>query len=223
MGQGNPAVTEHPATAEEAVRREAARAGVSYEQPGFGSHLRRPLHGPALRSSGEKPQDARACIDQFEFPDIPCAYPVVWVRAREAALSSARRRASGSATPTSGRAPAPAGSSRPTIASTSRRAREPSPRSRPCAPPQRAHAREQVVELRSRRQDTASAPPASRKTPGCHGGDWAHCGSNTYPAGSFPGCHSAFGVYDLNGNAAEHMNLPLDPSQMASRGSRSSA
>jgi hypothetical protein len=26
-------------------------------------------------------------------------------------------------------------------------------------------------------------------------------------------------VYDLNGNAAEHMNLPLDPSQMSSLGS----
>jgi hypothetical protein len=28
------------------------------------------------------------------------------------------------------------------------------------------------------------------------------------------------GVYDLNGNAAEHMNLPLNEEQMASRGSR---
>ena len=33
----------------------------------------------------EKAENARACIDRFEFPDIPCAYPVVWVRAREAA------------------------------------------------------------------------------------------------------------------------------------------
>jgi hypothetical protein len=27
-------------------------------------------------------------------------------------------------------------------------------------------------------------------------------------------------VYDLNGNAAEHMNLPLNPQEMASRGSK---
>ena len=40
-----------------------------------------PLYNPAT----EKAEDATACIDQFEFPDIPCAYPVVWVRAREAA------------------------------------------------------------------------------------------------------------------------------------------
>ena len=36
----------------------------------------------------------------------------------------------------------------------------------------------------------------------------------------FPDCRSALGVFDLHGNAAEHMNLPLDESQMTSRGSR---
>jgi formylglycine-generating enzyme required for sulfatase activity len=59
----------------------------------------------------------------------------------------------------------------------------------------------------------------SHKTPGCPGGGWNLCGSNTYPTGDFPACHSTLGVYDLNGNAAEHMNLPLSASQMASRGS----
>ena len=47
-----------------------------------GAKYMAPLYNPAT----EKAEDARACIDQFEFPDIPCAYPVVWVRAREAAL-----------------------------------------------------------------------------------------------------------------------------------------
>jgi hypothetical protein len=59
----------------------------------------------------------------------------------------------------------------------------------------------------------------SHKTPGCQGGGWNACGSNTYPTGAFPDCRSPLGVYDLNGNAAEHMNLPLDPSQMTSLGS----
>ena len=36
----------------------------------------------------------------------------------------------------------------------------------------------------------------------------------------FPGCESPLKVYDLNGNAAEHMNLPIKPEQMSSRGSR---
>ena len=61
---------------------------------------------------------------------------------------------------------------------------------------------------------------SSQKTPGCNGGSWTGCGSNTFPAGDFPACHSPLGVYDLNGNAAEHMNLPLNESQMSSRGSQ---
>src|SRR5882757_3039935 len=61
---------------------------------------------------------------------------------------------------------------------------------------------------------------ASFKSAGCNGGDWTHCGSNTYPAGYFPQCHSTLGVYDINGNAAEHMNIPINPAQMASAGSK---
>ena len=33
----------------------------------------------------KKAEDAKACIDMFEFPNIPCVYPVTWVRANEAA------------------------------------------------------------------------------------------------------------------------------------------
>ena len=58
------------------------------------------------------------------------------------------------------------------------------------------------------------------KTAGCNGGSWTGCGSNTFPAGDFPDCHSPLQVYDLNGNAAEHMNLPLNESQMSSLGSQ---
>ena len=42
----------------------------------------------------------------------------------------------------------------------------------------------------------------------------------TFPVGTFPACRSGLEVYDLHGNAAEHMNLPLAESQMSSRGSR---
>src|SRR5262249_13196961 len=59
---------------------------------------------------------------------------------------------------------------------------------------------------------------ASPKSPVCVGGGWGQCGSNTYPSGAFPECVSPFGVYDQHGNAAEHMNLPLSPSELASRG-----
>lgn len=84
MGQGNPAIAKHPVTIEECEAK-LKRLGVNYENPFFakicGDRYMAPLYNPAV----EKPEEARACIDQFEFPNIPCAYPVVWVRAREAA------------------------------------------------------------------------------------------------------------------------------------------
>ena len=46
-----------------------------------GSPYMAPLYNPQT----EKMEDAKLCIDQFEFPNIPCDYPVVWVRANEAA------------------------------------------------------------------------------------------------------------------------------------------
>ena len=56
----------------------------------------------------------------------------------------------------------------------------------------------------------------SQKSASCGGGGFGSCGSNTYPTGAFPNCVSKLGVYDQHGNAAEHMNLPMAPDQMAS-------
>src|SRR5579864_7389561 len=84
MGQGNPAITRHPVTPEEAQAK-LNRLGIDYANPKFekicGAKYMAPLYNPAT----QRPEDAKDCIDQFEFPDIPTAYPVVWVRAREAA------------------------------------------------------------------------------------------------------------------------------------------
>jgi hypothetical protein len=84
LGQGNPAITEHPVTIEECQQR-LQEQGFGYENPDFericGTKYMAPLYNPAV----EGPEAAGTCIDQFEFPDIPCAYPVVWVRASEAA------------------------------------------------------------------------------------------------------------------------------------------
>ena len=84
ISQGNPAVTRHPMTPEQAQAKLNA-AGINYSNPQFekicGGKYMAPLYDPAK----ERPEDAKACIDQFEFPDIPTAYPVVWVKAREAA------------------------------------------------------------------------------------------------------------------------------------------
>ena len=217
IGQGNPAITQHPMTPQ-ACQEKLGRLAVRYENSEFekicGGKYMAPLYNPAT----EKAEEAGACIDQFEFPDIPCVYPVVWVRAREAALicrAMGKRlcdahewegACAGALEPPDYRFDLAKG-----------------------VPPNVAIAR--MREAHNEKYSTHKVwaygdhyekgicGSSSFKTPGCNGGSWRGCGSNTFPSGSFPDCHSALGVYDLHGNAAEHMNLPLNESQMASRGS----
>jgi len=218
LGQGNPAIARHPLTPEQ-CRAELAQRSVRYDDPGFericGGRFMAPLYDPR----SERPEEAKTCIDQFEFPDIPCEYPVVWVKAREAALiCEAMGKRLCDAHEWEG---ACAGRLEP-----------PDYRfelARGVAP-NTAVERMRSAHNKARQEDKRwSYGPAyqagicaagSLKSPGCIGGGWNVCGSNTYPVGSFPDCRSPLGVYDLHGNAAEHMNLPLAEDQMASRGSR---
>lgn len=218
IGQGNPAVTVHPLTPAQCEARRQARAeslpNAAFEQL-CGGRFMAPLYDPAR----ERPEQAQACIDQFEFPDIPCAYPVVWVKAKEAAeLCAAEGKrlcdahewegaCDGRLLPPDYRFDLAAG-----VAADVAVERMRSAHNRSFAPTKRWS-----YGLDYQRGVCAAA---STKSAECNGGSWAHCGSNTYPAGAFPDCRSPLDVYDLNGNAAEHMNLPLDESQMSSRGSR---
>lgn len=215
IGQGNPAVTRHLVSSEQ-CRAQLAGQGVVYENPEFericGAKYMAPLYDPAH----ERPDQAKVCIDQFEYPDIPCAYPVVWVKAREAAeICEAEGKRICDAHEWEG---ACAGSLQPPDYRFDL-AQGPGGVERMRAAHNRAHQADKSWSYGPAYQRGVCAT-ASTKTAGCNGGSWTGCGSNTYPAGDFPACHSPLGIYDLNGNAAEHMNLPLAPSQMASRGSK---
>jgi hypothetical protein len=102
MGQGNPAVTRHPAAPQE-CEANLRRTGMSYENPRFtricGAKYMAPLYNPAV----SQPEDARVCIDQFEFPNIPWYGCGQW-----RLLSCARPLASASAMPMNGKAHAQA-------------------------------------------------------------------------------------------------------------------
>jgi formylglycine-generating enzyme required for sulfatase activity len=218
LGQGNPAITHHPVT-ELQCREKLAAEEMCYEDAAFekicGARYMAPLYDPA----SQKPEDARVCIDQFEFPDIPCTYPVVWVRAREAAqICAAMGKRLCDAHEWEG---ACAGALEAPDYGFERLAGLP--------PLEAIHRMRSEHNRKYERNPTWSYGPAyqpgvcaaaSVKSPPCKGGSWAECGSNTYPCGFFPLCRSSLRVYDLNGNAAEHMNLPLNESQMASRGSQ---
>jgi hypothetical protein len=218
ISQGNPAVARHPLTPAQ-CREKLIKQNVRYENAEFekicGGKYMAPLYDPALQKAGE----AKACIDQFEFPDIPCAYPVVWVRAREAAeicMAVGKRlcdahewegACAGALEPPDYRFDLARGVPPNVAVERMREAHN------------RSHGQKKVWAYGDH-YEKGVCGAASTKTPGCQGGGWMACGSNTYPAGSFPGCESALGVYDQHGNAAEHMNLPLNEGQMASQGSK---
>lgn len=217
-GQGNPAIAEHPETPQQ-CRAKLAKNGIDYANHEFericGAKYMAPLYDPAKQQAS----DAKACIDQFEYPDIPCEYPVVWVRARAAAeLCEAEGKRLCDAHEWEGACDGVL--------------LEPDYRFdlaqgvSPNAAVARMAAAHNAKYQASKRWSYGPAyqqgicAAGSHKTPGCQGGGWNQCGSNTYPTGDFPLCKSPLQVYDLNGNAAEHMNLPLRPEQMASRGSK---
>jgi hypothetical protein len=218
IGQGNPAISEHPVTPAE-CRAKLAQQNVDYANPKFekicGGKYMAPLYDPAH----QRPEDAKVCIDQFEFPDIPCTYPVVWVRAREAAeiceaigkrLCDAHEwegACAGALEPPDYRFDLAKGLSPNTAIERLRKVHN------------QADAPTKTWSYGPAYEKGVCAA-ASHKSSTCDGGGWSKCGSNTYPTGDFPGCHSPLQVYDLNGNAAEHMNLPLSEDQMASRGSK---
>jgi hypothetical protein len=217
IGQGNPAITRHPVTPAECEAK-LKQMGVHYENSTFEKICKAKYMAPLYDPSKERPEDAKACIDQFEFPDIPCTYPVVWVKAREAAeICSAEGKRLCDAHEWEG---ACAGSLEPPdyrFDLTKGVTPEEGIRRMRIAHNQAYNASKSWSYGPEYQKGVCAT--SSSKTPGCNGGSWTGCGSNTFPAGDFPGCHSSLQVYDLNGNAAEHMNLPINESQMSSRGS----
>ena len=210
MGLGKPGPTRHPMTPEQCAAR-VPGGPAAYNNPRFericGGKFMAPLYDPRT----QVPEQATACIDMFEFPNIPCTYPVTWTRASEAAQ---------------------------VCAAMGKRICDAHEWEGACAgaltPPDYPFGAGSVAAMRNIHNNryggsrswaygpsfrTGVCAQNSTKSAGCNGGDFNRCGTNTYPSGAFPGCRSALGVYDQHGNAAEHMNLPMSPDQMASAGS----
>ncbi len=206
LGQGNPAIARHPMKRSECrrIRKEAAIEPARVAACGAPNMV--PIYDAEV---GEGEADARVCIDQLEFPDIPCEYPVVHVRASEAAeLCEAEGKRLCDAHEWEG---ACAGSVRP-------------PEVEyiwgwPRLQASYAHnVKRDKAWAYGTRKNHALCATGSFISPECNGGGWMKCGSNTYPTGAFPACQSTFGVFDQHGNAAEHMSLPAAPEDLGSRG-----
>ena len=218
ISQGNPAITQHPMTPQE-CKDKLEQEGVTYENPTFEVICGAKYMAPLYDSATEQPEDAPACIDQFEFPNIPCTYPVVWVRTKEAVeicqamgkrLCDAHEwegACAGSLEEPDYRFDLAEGVAPKTAIDRMRQAHN------------QKHSPNKSWSYGPEYQ-TGICAASSRKSSGCEGGSWSQCGSNTFPVGAYPACKSSLEVYDLHGNAAEHMNLPLNESQMSSLGSR---
>lgn len=205
-GQGNPRVTVHPMTRGECRKRRAEHGRLLQGDAGCEKPNMVLLYDA---EKGETKSDAKVCIDQYEFPNLPCEYPVTQVSAREVVeICRAIGKRICDAHEWEG---ACAGTLRtPEVE---------------YAFGQRRIMMEYLHNLERKMvwaygptKDHALCGTGSKKSPKCLAGGFDRCGSNTYPAGAFPRCVSPFGVYDLHGNAAEHMNLPLRPEELASRG-----
>jgi hypothetical protein len=206
LGQGNPAVARYGMKRSE-CRRIRAEAGItSRAHPPCDRKNMVPIYDS---DTGETAADARVCIDQFEFPNLACEYPVVHVTAREAAqLCAAEGKRLCDAHEWEGACAGAVHAPEEEYAFG---------QARPLSTWRHNHNRE-IRWAYGPQKDHALCATGTPKTPGCIGGGWGQCGSNTYPAGSFPACVSPFGVYDQHGNAAEHMSLPLTPDELGSRG-----
>ena len=217
MGQGNPAVTKHPMTREDCRKEALPQLDVNPKNTAVcGAKYMVPI---ATGASGSA-SSPTVCIDQFEFPNIPCEYPLVWTQANEAAaICEAMGKRICDAHEWEG---ACDGKLLPPDYDfelvKGLKANTAVERMRVVHNQKNALNKQWAYGAKTYQKGICGGN--SSKDAKCNGGDWKNCGSNTYPSGAFPKCKSPLGVYDQHGNAAEHMNLPLDASQMASTGSK---
>jgi hypothetical protein len=209
LGQGNSKVSKHPMKRSEcwAIRE---RAGLhAPEQLKELEEQERKCAARFMSPIGTEQGDV-VCIDQYEFPNLPCEHPVVYPSAKQAAdLCQAVGKRLCDAHEWEG---ACAGKLLP--------AEQEYLWDRPRRLEMEyfKNQEREIVWAYGPKMDQSKCATSSTKSSSCGGGGWESCGSNTYPAGAFPECVSRFGVYDQHGNAAEHMNLPLKREELSSRG-----
>ena len=220
IGQGNPAVTQHPVTPEQCQAKLDA-AGVRYENPRFEKICEAKYMAPLIRSGQRSsPKMPRPASTSSSFPtslrlsrglgESPRGRGDLLGGGR-AALRRPRMGGRVRREPSSLRITASIwqGDCRLKTRFTACASRT----TRLTAPTKRWSYGPDVSE-RHLRHVEARRPPAAMAAAG------RDAVQTLFRPGTFPACHSPLEVYDLNGNAAEHMNLPLNESQMSSRGSK---
>ena len=205
MSQGNPEVSKHPLTRAQCREAREAAGVVETAAPVCAA----PFMSPVYDRAEGRPEGAKLCVDRYEFPGIPCEYPLTWVSSRDAALlCKAVGKRLCDAHEWEG---ACAGSLRPPEAEYDFK----KPRKQSKFDHNKAR---EIVWAYGKEKDHHKCGTQSFKNKTCAPIGWKRCGTNTYPAGAFPQCVSPYGVFDLHGNAAEHMNLPTKTEELGAQG-----
>jgi formylglycine-generating enzyme required for sulfatase activity len=205
LGQGNPKITKHPMSRAECQE-------IQRQHPPHPADAR--CGAPNMvavfdPAAGENVESAKLCIDQFEYPNIPCDYPLTWVKSDQAEnLCRVQGKRLCDAHEWEGACAGALHTPEQDYTFGERRIMQ-----------EYLHNKSrEMIWAYGKTKNHALCGTGSSKSPKCFTPSWEECGSNTYPAGAFPECVSSFGVYDQHGNAAEHMNLPLVAEEMGSRG-----
>lgn len=214
IGQGNPKVTVHPVTTEQCQKMLDDKK-IKYENEEHEKICGDKYMAPLFNKEKQKINDSTTCIDKFEFPNIPCEYPVVWVRAKEAAeICEAMDKRLCDAHEWEGACEGDL--TDPEYDFTLVDKMKTNDAIKKMRYDQNNKYKNQKKWGYGTSYQKGICGANSNKDKDCNGGNWAKCGSNTYPVGNFPDCKSSLDVYDIHGNAAEHMNLPLTKAQMSS-------
>ena len=219
ISQGNPQPTKHPYTRAQCQAKLESNK-VNYENTQWTSICGHKYMSPLYNPGKERIETASTCIDQFEFPNIPCEYPVVWVRTSEAAeICHVMGKRLCDAHEWEGACDGKLVDPQYPFNLVKKGERHTLSVNKMRKAHNRVHKKNKTWAYGKAFKKGICAQN-SIKNEGCNGGNWKMCGSNTYPSGFFPECAGPLKVYDIHGNAAEHMSLPLSPDQMSSKGSR---
>jgi formylglycine-generating enzyme required for sulfatase activity len=213
LGQGEEQATVHPMSREQCV--EKVGKLESFDKQEYKEQCKDRFMAP-LYDSNKK---LVSCMDQFEFPNIPCEYPLIWVQANEAEqLCAAIGKRLCDADEWEG------GCAGEFIADSLPKGAMQSVSSEHQRLRAQHNSKRSILWAYGTKQDHTLCATKSTKSAACQKaletgkGVYTSCGSNTYPAGAFPQCKSATGIYDQHGNAAEHMNLAFRDEQRRRNG-----
>ena len=207
-GQGNPRVSKHPLFRSECWSRRRDVQDEQYAE--CGAYNMVPIDVETPSGTDASATASTLCIDRYEFPNVPCEYPLVWVRPREAAqLCEALGKRLCDAHEWEGACAGQVKDARLEYDFGKRRMDVSYFHNRD---------RELVWAYGGDRPQHQLCATGSAKSPKCVNGGYRVCGSNTYPAGSFVECRTPSGIYDLHGNVAEHMNYPQRAAELGSKG-----